>query len=171
MPVKPSALEVDTSVPYEGFTPDSPEAPTNDFDSPVAPESPTRPPTPASPYGAKSAAPAAVSIVHTVVVDDDDDDDDEEDAASCSLHKDEVEPETTRAFKKDAFKEVSTEECTLEEGGCDTEGQKGFDDDEFFDQADDNDEIANRRPERPERPEGCTIDLEDRRPEIPTARG
>ena len=169
-PTKPSAIDVDTSVPYEPESPESPEALTNDFDEPVAPEAPNRPPSPESPKG-RSSQPV-VSIVSTkVVASDDESDMDDEDAPSCSLHKDEVEPETVRAFRKDAFKEVSTEECTLEKGGCDVEGQQGHDDEEFFDEADDEDEIAFRRPERPERPEGCTIDLEDQRPEIPTARG
>lgn len=95
-PSRPSEIDVDTSVPYEPESPESPEALTNDFDSPVAPEGPVRPPSPKSPKG-RSRQPV-VSIVSTKVVASDDDDMDGEDAPSCSLHKDEVEPEVVRAF-------------------------------------------------------------------------
>lgn len=44
--------------------------------------------------------------------------DDGHDAPSCSLEG--AKKETVKAFKADAFKEVSTDECTKQE--CDVEG-------------------------------------------------
>ena len=44
---------------------------------------------------------------------------DDGEAPSCSLEG--AKKETVRAFKADAFKEVSTDECTKSE--CDVEGQ------------------------------------------------
>ena len=110
----PSKVDVDTSVPYRGFTPEAPEPLGNSFRAPTAPGAPIAPPTPKSPYGRaprRAAAPQATEKFDVDIVDDGH-------APSCSLEG--AKKETVRAFKADAFKEVSTDECTKE--ACDVEG-------------------------------------------------
>jgi len=110
---EPSQVDVDTSVPYSGFTPEAPAPLGNSFRAPSAPGAPIAPPTPKSPYGRapRRAAAAQAPTEHFDV-------DMVDDAPSCSLEG--AKKETVRAFKADAFKEVSTDECTKEE--CDVEG-------------------------------------------------
>ena len=110
----PSEVDVDTSVPYSGFTPQAPEPLGNSFRAPTAPGAPVAPPTPKSPYGRAPRRAAAAAPVEKFDVDMVEDGE----APSCSLEG--AKEETVKAFKADAFKEVSTEECTKE--ACDVEG-------------------------------------------------
>ena len=113
---EPSEVDVDTSVPYSGFTPTAPEPLGNSFRAPSAPGAPIAPPTPRSPYGHAPRRAASAHAPHRRF--DVDIVDDGHDAPSCSLEG--AKKETVKAFKADAFKEVSTDECTKQ--ACDVEG-------------------------------------------------
>ena len=77
----PSKVDVDTSVPYSGFTPQAPEPLGNSFRAPTAPGAPVAPPTPKSPYGRAPRRAAAAAPVESFDVDMVDD----HEAPSCSL--------------------------------------------------------------------------------------